>query len=153
MKYGKLFFMKKVWFFCFCVFSFSTTYALELTISQYPDSPREGEEIKFTLESDKYDLDIASTTWMVDGQVVDAGIGRKTLSIKAPSNGLTQIIGVTVEQEGYNHAQAQRVLEANTNFIHSTGGNCGRGFLAAASSIAPGNRGRMSRSRISSLGA
>lgn len=113
--------MKKVWVFFFLIanlfVNFSLAFALDLSITQYPESPREGEEVKFTLQSDKYDLDTASTTWLVDGEVADSGIGRKTLSVKAPQNGLTQIIAVTVEQEGFNPGQAQKVLEANTNFI------------------------------------
>ena len=37
--------------------------------------------------------------------------------------------------------------------VHSTGGSCGSDILETASSIASQNRGRISRSRISSLGA
>jgi len=97
--------------------SFSHVSAQNVSVKQFPDSPREGEEVKLTLESDKYDLNLAKVTWSVDGEEVDSGIGRKTLSIKASSNGLAQIIIAKVEQEGFDPDQIQKVIEANTNFI------------------------------------
>lgn len=110
--------MTKVLFFCIIFFvTLNFSFAQNLSLKQFPDSPREGEEVKITLESDKYDLNIANITWSVDGQIVDSGVGRKTLNIKASSNGLAQIILASVEQEGYNPDKTQKVLEANTNFI------------------------------------
>ncbi len=97
--------------------SFSFTFADDLGISQFPDSPREGEEVKLTLSSDKYDLNKATITWSIDGVEVDSGVGRKTLTMRTTSSGLAQIILVNVEQEGFNPAQMQKVVEANTNFI------------------------------------
>jgi hypothetical protein len=104
-------------FLFFTLFSISTVSAQNVSVKQFPDSPREGEEVKLTLESDKYDLNIATVTWTVDGEEVDSGVGRKTLSIKASSNGLAQIILAKVEQEGFDPDQIQKVVEANTNFI------------------------------------
>ena len=48
-------------------------YAADATISQYPDNPKEGEEVKLKLESDKYDLNVANVTWLIDNQEVDNG--------------------------------------------------------------------------------
>jgi hypothetical protein len=48
---------------------------------------------------------------------VDQGVGRKTLAIKTSQNGLAQIVAVKVEQSGFDSASAQKVVEANTNFI------------------------------------
>lgn len=110
--------MKKFWVFLFLTSALTNfVFADDLSISQFPDSPREGEEVKLTISSDKYDLNIASTSWSVDGQIVDSGIGRKTLTLKTSSTGLPQIVLITVEQDGYNPAQVQKVVEANTNFI------------------------------------
>ena len=99
------------------IFANQFVFASDLTIRQFPESPREGEEVKLTLESDKYNLNIANITWSVDGQESDSGVGRKTLSLKAPTNGLAQIILAKVSQEGFNDDQIQKALEANTNFI------------------------------------
>lgn len=109
-------FKKVIGVFIFFI-SFSFVFAADLTIKQFPESPREGEEVKLTIESDKFNLNSADITWLVDGQVVDNGVGRKALIINASSNGLTQIILAKVEQEGYEPAQIQKVVEANTNFI------------------------------------
>ncbi len=110
--------MKKFWVFVFSIFFTSNfVFASDLSIRQFPESPREGEELKLTLESDKYDLSVAHITWSVDGQQVDSGVGRKTLSIKAPTNGLAQIILANVSEEGFNDGQIQKAIEANTNFV------------------------------------
>lgn len=103
--------------FLVCFFTFSIVFADDLMISQYPDNPREGEEVKLTITSDKYNLDQATITWTIDGNQYDQGIGRKTLNITAPTNGNSEIIVARVEQAGYNSAEIQKVLEANTNFI------------------------------------
>ena len=110
--------MKTFLFLCFSLlFTINSAFASNLDIRQFPESPKEGEEVKLNLESDKYDLDISTITWSVDGAQVDSGVGRKTLSIKAPTNGLAQIILVKVSQEGFDDGQVQKVIEANTNFI------------------------------------
>lgn len=92
-------------------------FADDLIISQFPENPREGQELKLTLVSDKYDMDKATVTWTVDGQVADQGVGRKTFTMKAPTNGIGQIVVARVEQEGYDYSEIERVVEANTNFI------------------------------------
>jgi hypothetical protein len=110
--------MRKFLVFLFIVFSGITfAYASNLSVRQYPDNPREGEQVKLTLESDKYDLGAATITWTIDGQVADSGVGRRTLDMKTSQNGLGQVVVATVEQDGYNSDQIQKVVEANTNFI------------------------------------
>jgi hypothetical protein len=114
--------MQKAWFYFFTTIAiffslFSISFADDLSISQVPDSPREGEEVRFTLTSDKYDLNQAKVTWSVDGDEVDSGVGRKTLNYKTPTNGLGVVVVAKVEQDGFDPNQVQRVLEANTNFI------------------------------------
>lgn len=99
------------------LFLFSFSFAQEVTITQFPDSPREGEEVKLTLTSDKYNLNIANITWSIDGQVADSGVGRKTLVMNASTNGVAQVVIASIEQVGFDPSQAQRVVEANTNFI------------------------------------
>jgi hypothetical protein len=100
----------------FFIFS-NFVYAEDSFITQFPDSPREGEEVKLKIESSKYDLNVAKISWVVDGVEVDSGMGRKTLTISASKNGSAQIIMANIEQEGYSGAVLQRVVEANTNFI------------------------------------
>jgi hypothetical protein len=101
------------------VMSLSTTFvfAEDLVLSQFPDNPREGEEVKISITSDKYNLNAAKITWSVDGKEVDSGVGRKTLNVRTSTSGASLIILANVEQEGFNSAQVQKVLEANTNFI------------------------------------
>jgi hypothetical protein len=104
--------------FTFLVLGFSNyCFAEDLTISQFPDNPREGQEVKMTLESDKYNLNKAEVTWLIDGAEYDKGVGRKTLILKAPNDGLSKIILVRVEEEGLSPYETQKVFEANTNFI------------------------------------
>jgi hypothetical protein len=91
--------------------------AQDLSIRQYPENPKEGEEVKLTLSSDKYDLNRSSIVWSVNGEEVDTGVGRKTLTFKTSPTGSAQIVLVRVSQEGYNDAEIQTVVEANTDFL------------------------------------
>jgi len=113
-----LIFVRKVFFLSTIFFSiFSISFAADLNVTKYPESPKEGEEIKLTLTSDKYNLDLAEITWTLDGVELDSGTGRKILNFKTSSSGQTQVIVTKVTQEGYNDSQIQTVIEANTNFM------------------------------------
>ena len=115
--------LKSCFLFFSLFFSFSFVFADNLILTQYPESPKEGEQVTLTLDSDKYNLNIAKITWTVDGSQADSGIGRKTYSIKTSQNGFGQVVAVHVEQDGYDSSDAQKVVEANTNFILYEGAN------------------------------
>ncbi len=103
--------------------SFNIVFAADLNLKQFPESPKEGEEVKLTLQSDKYDLNVANISWTIDGVDTDSGVGRKTLTMNTSRTGSAQIIVATVEQTGFNPDQIQKVVEANTNFILYEGVN------------------------------
>lgn len=109
--------MRKFLLFTIFLLSLNISFALDLSIRKYPESPKEGEEVKLTLESDKYDLNIANIVWTVDGEEQDSGIGRKTFTFRTSGNGVTQVVVARVTQEGYDEGVAQTVLEANSNFL------------------------------------
>ena len=109
--------MKKYSLFFVFLFAFNFCFADDVTITQYPDNPHEGQEIKLTLQSDKYDLNLANITWTIDGVEADSGIGRKTLTMNTSANSLGQVIVANITQDGFDPGQIQKVVEANTNFI------------------------------------
>lgn len=116
--------IKNIFIFLFSFFLITNfVFADDVNITQFPDSPKEGQEVSLKLQSDKYDLNIAKITWSVDGTEVDSGVGRKTLTLKTSQNGLGQVVLVKVEQEGYDDSSAQKVVVANTNFILYEGAN------------------------------
>lgn len=98
-------------------FFIQTASADDINIKQYPESPREGEEVKLTLTSSKYDLNLANITWTLDEIEQDSGIGRKTLTFKTSQNGKSQTVGIVVKQDGYEDSYLQYIVEANTSFI------------------------------------
>lgn len=112
-------FMLRTLFFSFIlVFFFQMeVFAQDLSIRQYPENPKEGEEVKLTLSSDKYDLNRSKIIWYINGEEADNGIGRKTLAFKTSPTGSAQVILVKVSQEGYDDAEIQTVVEANTDFL------------------------------------
>ncbi len=92
----------------------------DLSISKYPETPKEGEEVTLTIESSTYDLNRATIEWSVDGRVVDSGIGRKTLIEKAPPAG-TKIISLKITQDGLDTGVAQTTITPNTSHIFYEG--------------------------------
>lgn len=112
--------MKKICFF-FLIFNFyNMVLADDLSISKYPETPKEGEEVTLTIESSTYDLNRATIEWSVDGRVVDSGIGRKTLIEKAPPAG-TKIISLKITQDGLDTGVAQTTITPNTSHIFYEG--------------------------------
>lgn len=101
-------------FFCFFI---SISHADDLNITQYPVSPRPGDQVTLTLQSDTYNLKLANISWTIDGQPVDSGIGRKTLTLTASQSGVGQVVAVNVTEDGYDPSATQIIVQPNTNFI------------------------------------
>jgi hypothetical protein len=103
--------------FCFAFFTYSSVFAEDLIFRQYPQNPKEGEEVKLTLESDKYNLGNAKITWIVDGSERDNGVGRRTFTLLVTNDKPAQVVVVRVEEEGLNDGSAQTIVELSSDFI------------------------------------
>ncbi|MDQ5962797.1 MAG: hypothetical protein QG653_604 [Patescibacteria group bacterium] len=57
----------------------------ELIVS--PEYPKAYDSVTFRMQSYSFDVDLALITWRVNGEVVDSGLGKKTLTIKAGGTG------------------------------------------------------------------
>jgi hypothetical protein len=121
-----LVFFKRI-FFVLSIFCF----ALNLTFAQVPDiliktsneNPREGETVKFTLDSDKYNLSNAKITWYVDGNEMDQGVGRRTFSVVMTNQNPVQVVVVSVEENGLEGSQAQKIIEISGDILLYEGYN------------------------------
>jgi hypothetical protein len=92
----------KLGFTLFCIFTLfglvfaSSVFAVEESTSilmhAIPTNPGAGEEVTLTLKSYAEDLEGVLITWFVNGSGVSSGVGKKSLTIKAPTEGLESVV-------------------------------------------------------------
>lgn len=105
------------------VTNFSYAQVPDILIKSSNENPREGENVKLTLDSSKYNLNNANITWYVDGNELDQGVGRKTFNVLMTNQNPVQVVTVTVTEEGLNEGQAQIVLEISGEILLYEGYN------------------------------
>lgn len=103
--------------------NFSFAQVPDILIKTSNESPREGESVKLTLDSSKYNLNNANITWYVDGNELDQGVGRKTFNVLMTNQNPVQVVTVTVTEEGLNEGQAQIILEISGEILLYEGYN------------------------------
>lgn len=118
---GKIFF--SFLFMFFLCFNLSFAQAADLFIKASNDSPKEGETVKLTLNSNKYDLNKANIIWYIDGNEEDSGVGRRTFSVLMTNKNPVQIIAVSVQEEGLNDAAIQVILQISEDVFLYEGYN------------------------------
>lgn len=109
--------------FNFLIMGFCFAQAADLIINTSNTSPKEGETVKLTLESDKYNLNNAKIIWYIDGNEEDAGVGRKTFSVTMQNQNPVQVISASVQEEGLEDSQAQIILEISGEILLYEGYN------------------------------
>lgn len=95
----------------------------DILIKTSNENPREGESVKLTLDSSKYNLNNANITWYIDGNELDQGVGRKTFSVLMTNQNPVQVVTVTVTEEGLDDGQAQIILEISGEILLYEGYN------------------------------
>ena len=121
---------------------FSFAQAADVIIRKSNENPKEGETVKLTLESDKYNLSNAKITWYVDGNESDSGVGRRTFSVLMQNQNPVQVISVSVQEEGLDDSQAQIILEISGEILLYEGYNSTVPLFYKGRSL-PGKEGAM----------
>lgn len=114
----------------------------DLIIKKSTESPKEGETVKLTLESDKYNLNASKITWYVDGEEIDQGVGRKTFNVQMTNQSPVQVVTVTVVEAGLEDAQAQVILEISGDMLLYEGYNSSVPLFYKGRSL-PGREGQV----------
>lgn len=81
-------------------------------ISVQPENPLPGENVVVTLNSSNIDLDKASILWRANGKTVESGLGKKSISIAAPSGGTTGIITATIGTVGFQNIEVSTTIRS-----------------------------------------
>src|SRR3989344_4388690 len=63
-----------------------------ISISVAPENPAPGEQVSISLSSYAADLDSVPISWFVNGRNTLSGIGKKSLSLTAPSLGAESVM-------------------------------------------------------------
>jgi hypothetical protein len=107
------------------VFTFQILFAqaADLIIKKSNENPREGDTVKLSLESDKYNLNSAKITWYIDGNETDQGVGRRTFSVNMTNQNPVQVVSVVVQEDGLDDAQTQIILEISGEILLYEGYN------------------------------
>jgi hypothetical protein len=95
--------------------TFTSTFAqnvggLDVSISSIPTDPLPGQRVQLQLISYSTNLNEASITWRAGGQIIDSGIGKKTLAITAPQIGETMLISANVKAVGFEEANTEYLI-------------------------------------------
>ncbi len=87
--------------------AFTFAQSVSLSISASPANPTPGESVYLSLSSPEFDIDLAQISWKVDGKAKESGVGKKTISVLAPTSGKALEVSATAVSGG-------RVANAST---------------------------------------
>lgn len=74
--------------------------SIDLSINAIPSNPAPGEVVSLTVQSYGLDLTQSTLVWAYNGTVVAQGVGKTSISIKAPVAGAAGVISATVQASG-----------------------------------------------------
>lgn len=74
----------------------------DLSITASPSNPTPGKAVTFTIESYITDINQASIVWKYNDKVIDGGIGKKSITVNAPSAGSVALVTATASGAGFS---------------------------------------------------
>lgn len=82
----------------------------DISLSTIPADPSPGQTVRIDAQSFGVDLDQANITWRYNGRVIDAGVGRKSVTVAAPASGVVGTITMTATGAGFDSTTATVIL-------------------------------------------
>lgn len=94
-----------------CVYSpVQAQIAPDINLNSTPFDPQPLQKVTITAESFGVNLDQASISWRYNGSVIDSGIGRKNITVTAPTAGATGIITMTASGADFSSTTTTLLL-------------------------------------------
>lgn len=81
-----------------------------ISLSTIPTDPNPGQSVRIDAQSFDIDLDQTTLTWRYNGRVIDGGMGRKSITITAPTSGSVGTISMTATGAGFGSTTVTAVL-------------------------------------------
>lgn len=94
-----------------------------LELSASTDAPKPGQKVTFTAKSYTIDINSSKISWVVDGKVLQEGVGKTVLEVTAPSLGKKMTITVTATtQDGVIVRGSTSIGSGSVDLIIETDG-------------------------------
>lgn len=74
----------------------ATGFALSFDIKMSPEHPAPNQPVHLSVSALEFNMDLSTISWTVDGKLKDSGLGKKSISLVAPANGLSTTVLIKV---------------------------------------------------------
>jgi hypothetical protein len=114
--------------FCITLFLLISSYGMAITpasaevaatIQLFPKNPEPNSTVTVTFVSYSFNPDTAMIRWVVNGEVVTEGMGKKSISIKTGASGtLTKVVVTAETADNYKASRAITITPASVNLVY-----------------------------------